>query len=210
MTLAEVNLVDTPTELTELRDVDPGTLDRLQARLSAEAEDARLLDLAYTTTDSPVGPLLLAATERGLVRIAFAVQDHDRVLAELAEQISPRILRAPRRLDQAVRELEEYFDGRRHDFDLPVDLGAAKTFRRTVQRLLPSIAYGQTVSYTELATRAGNAKAVRAVGSACATNPLPVVVPCHRVLRSDGSLGGYAGGLDAKRTLLTLESRVTT
>jgi len=148
------------------------------------------------------------ACERGLTRIAFASQDHDRVLAELAAQVSPRILRAPGRLERAARELDEYFTGTRRSFDLPLDLAATGEFRRTVQQLLPTIGYGRTVSYTELATLAGRPSAVRAAASACATNPLPVVVPCHRVLRTDGSLGGYLGGLAAKRALLDLEARV--
>jgi methylated-DNA-[protein]-cysteine S-methyltransferase len=147
------------------------------------------------------------ASERGLTRIAFASQDHDRVLAELAVQISPRILQAPSRLESAARELDEYFAGKRQTFDLPLDPGATGEFRRAVQQLLPTIGYGHTVSYTELATLAGRPTAVRAAASACATNPLPVVVPCHRVLRSDGGLGGYLGGLPAKRALLDLEAR---
>ncbi len=128
------------------------------------------------------------------------------MLAALAARISPRILHAPARLDQAARELEEYFGGRRTLFDLPLDLRLSTGFRRDVLAHLIEVAYGTTTSYASLALAAGNPKAVRAVGSACATNPLPVVVPCHRVLRSDGGVGGYLGGLDAKRTLLSLEA----
>jgi methylated-DNA-[protein]-cysteine S-methyltransferase len=120
--------------------------------------------------------------------------------------VSARILRSPRRLDAAATELDEYFSGRRRSFDLPLDLSLSSGFRRLVQHHLPEIAYGRTESYKQVAELVGNPKAVRAVGTACATNPLPVVVPCHRVLRSDGALGGYIGGLDAKRTLLELES----
>lgn len=201
----------TPTDnpLTALREVDPGTIAQLRATLADRAADAGLLDLAYRRVDSPVGPLLLVASERGLVRVAFASQDHDRVLADLAATLSPRVLEAPRRLDLAARELEEYFAGTRRAFDLPLDRSGAASFRLQVQQLLPTIGYGRTVSYTELARLAGRPRAVRAVGSACATNPLPIVVPCHRVLRNDGGLGGYLGGLAAKQLLLELESSVS-
>ncbi|MFM9378064.1 methylated-DNA--[protein]-cysteine S-methyltransferase [Gordonia sp. VNK21] len=181
-------------------------LARLHRRLETDAAAHELLDLAYTTVDSPVGELLLAATPAGLVRVAFAVEDHDRVLASLAEKVSPRILRAPSRLDAVARELDEYFSGRRRGFDVPLDLSLSRGFRRLVQEHLPEIGYGQTRSYREMAELVGNPKAVRAVGTACATNPLPVVVPCHRVLRTDGSLGGYIGGLEAKTALLHLEA----
>jgi len=191
-----------------LRAVDEATLSRLRGALADRAADADLLDLAYRTIDSPIGPLLLVATERGLIRVAFESQDHAQVLNQLASTVSPRVLEAPRRLDPAARELAEYFDGTRQVFDLPLDLTTTGEFRRAVQLLLPTIGYGQTVSYTELAALAGRPTAVRAVGTACATNPLPVVVPCHRVLRGDGTLGGYLGGLEAKRTLLELETRL--
>lgn len=191
---------------TTKRTLDAGLLDRLHAELVDRAERASLLDLAYRRLDSPIGSLLLVATERGLIRLAFETEDHDRVLADLAETVSPRVLAAPGRLDEVARELEQYFAGARQEFDLPLDWPADGGFRRTVQGLLPTIGYGRTVSYSELAQLAGRPTAVRAVGSACATNPLPIVVPCHRVLRSDGSLGGYAGGLAAKRTLLDLEA----
>ncbi|MFJ1755465.1 methylated-DNA--[protein]-cysteine S-methyltransferase [Kitasatospora sp. NPDC088134] len=198
----------TGDELTDLLSTpqDAAVLERLHRRLEAEADDAGLVDVAYTTVDSPVGPLLLAATPRGLVRVAYATEDHDRVLDTLGHKLSPRVLRAPRRLDAAARELDEYFTHRRRTFDLPLDLSLSKGFRQTVQRHLPEIAYGQTRSYRQIAELVGNPRAVRAVGTACATNPLPVVVPCHRVLRTDGTLGGYIGGLDAKTALLALES----
>jgi methylated-DNA-[protein]-cysteine S-methyltransferase len=155
--------------------------------------------------DSPVGLLLLAATDVGLVRVAYAREDHDTVLQNLADRISPRVLRAPARLDLAARELEEYFTGARQAFDLALDWRLSAGFRATVLHRLPDIGYGHTASYAAVAALAGNPKAVRAVGTACATNPLPVVVPCHRVVRSDGAMGGYLGGVEAKRTLLTLE-----
>jgi methylated-DNA-[protein]-cysteine S-methyltransferase len=162
--------------------------------------------VAYRTLDTPAGSLLLAATERGLVRVAYDSQGHDKVLSDLAARISPRILNAPRRLDPAAREIDEYFAGRRRSFDLPLDLSLLTGFRRIVLSHLPDIAYGQTASYAAVAAVAGNPRAVRAVGNACATNPLPVVVPCHRVVRADGSFGGYLGGPAAKRLLLNLEA----
>jgi len=184
---------------------DTLTLERLRTRLADDAAREGLLDVAYRQVDSPVGPLLLAATERGLVRVAFAFEDHDRVLADLAARVGPRVLRAPARLDTAARQLEEYFTGDRTAFDLDVDLALSHGFRRTVLEHLRTIGYGHTESYTEVAGHVGNPRAVRAVGSACATNPLPIVVPCHRVLRSDGGIGGYLGGLPAKELLLALE-----
>jgi methylated-DNA-[protein]-cysteine S-methyltransferase len=180
--------------------------ERLHARLVDAAEQDDLLDVSYRTVDSPVGPLLLAATPEGLVRVAFSREGHEAVLGRLAEQISPRIMRAPRRLDDTAAQLDEYFAGRRRAFALPIDLQLAHGFRRTVLRHLRDVAYGDTVSYAGLAAAAGRPAAVRATGSACATNPLPLVVPCHRVVRSDGSLGNYGGGVDAKRALLELEA----
>jgi methylated-DNA-[protein]-cysteine S-methyltransferase len=178
----------------------------MHERLNAEAEREGLLDVAYRTFDSPVGSLLLAATKEGLVKVAFDRQDHDAVLAALAAAISPRVLLAPARLDAAARQLDEYFTGNRRSFDLPLDFRLARGFRLSVLEHLPEIDYGHTESYAEVAAAAGSPKAVRAVGTACALNPLPVVVPCHRVVRSDGSYGQYAGGEEAKRTLLTLEA----
>jgi methylated-DNA-[protein]-cysteine S-methyltransferase len=177
----------------------------LRRRLEEGAEAVDLLDVAYRTVDTPVGPLLLAATVEGLVRVAYECEDFDRVLEALADRVSPRVLRAPKRLDHAARQLEEYFAGRRTGFELPLDYALSSGFRQLVQRHLPQIAYGHTETYKDVAAIVGNPKAVRAVGSACATNPLPVVVPCHRVLRTDGTLGGYIGGLAAKTALLTLE-----
>jgi methylated-DNA-[protein]-cysteine S-methyltransferase len=202
--------VNTETDLTDalVRSLDgnPDDLRRLHDRLAAAAEVDRLLDVAYRTLDTPVGTLLLAATDVGLVRVAYPLEDHEAVLQVLADEISPRILLAPARLDESARELDEYFTGRRRTFDLQLDWRLSKGFRSTVLRALPSISYGQTASYAAVAELAGNPKAVRAVGSACATNPLPVVVPCHRVVRSDGVIGGYLGGPDAKRALLDLEA----
>ena len=182
-------------------------LDALTARLAVAAEDAGLLAVAYTPVDTPDGPLLLAATPEGRVRVAYATEDHDAVLQSLADRISPRVLRAPARLDAVVRQLEEYFAGRRTAFDLPLDFRLSAGFRRDVLTHLREVAYGTTASYATLAAAAGSPRAVRAVGTACATNPLPVVVPCHRVIGADGSLVGFGGGLPRKRFLLDLAQR---
>jgi methylated-DNA-[protein]-cysteine S-methyltransferase len=177
---------------------------RLHDRLVADAERAGLLDVAYRTVDSPVGPLLLAATPAGLVRVAYGSPDE--ALTSLADKVSPRILHAPGRLDAVARQLDAYFAGTRHTFDVPLDLRLASGFRRSVLDHLPDIGYGRTASYADVAAAAGSPRAVRAVGTACALNPVPVVLPCHRVVRSDGSMGRYAGGDEAKRTLLALEA----
>lgn len=177
----------------------------LHNQLVESALTEGLLDISYRTFDSPVGSLLLAATEVGLLRVAFECENHDAVLESLAERVSPRILYAPSRLDAAATELEDYFAGRRTSFELALDFRLTAGFRRCVLGHLPDISYGTTATYAAVANLAGSPRAVRAVGSACATNPLPVVVPCHRVVRSDGSAGGYVGGAQAKRELLTLE-----
>jgi methylated-DNA-[protein]-cysteine S-methyltransferase len=179
---------------------------RLHDQLVAAAEADLLLDVAYRTVDSPVGTLLLAATKQGLVRVAYEIENHDQVLHVLSERVSPRILRAPRRLDQVARQLAEYFAGERRDFVLPLDFRLAHGFRREVLARLLMIDYGSTESYSKVAAATGHPGAVRAVGTACATNPMPVIVPCHRVLRSDGTLGGYIGGLQIKAALLSLEA----
>ena len=186
--------------------VDDADLARLRTRLADDAAASGVLDVAYRTVDSPIGPLLVAATQKGLVRVAFGLEDFDAVLTALAERVSPRVLESRPRLDAVATELDEYFSGRRREFDLPLDFAMSSGFRQEVQRYLPHINYGQTRSYKQVAESIGNPKAVRAVGTACATNPLPVVVPCHRVLRSDGGLGGYLGGLEAKSDLLELET----
>ena len=196
----------TPTTDPALDQVAPALLERLHHRLSEQADAAGLLDVAYRTVDSPYGDLLLAATTRGLVRVAFAREDHDAVLGRLAALLSPRLLRAPARLDAAAGQLEEYFAGRRRVFALDLDLRLSAGYRRTVLDHLRGVPFGRTESYTEVARATDSPRAVRAVGSACATNPLPIVVPCHRVVRSDGSLGGYVGGLDVKASLLSLEA----
>jgi methylated-DNA-[protein]-cysteine S-methyltransferase len=181
-------------------------LDQLRAAIARRAQEQDLLDVAYRDLDTPLGRLLLAATPAGLVRVAFPVEDPDAVLETLSARVSPRVLHAPARLDPVARELDEYFAGRRHGFDLPVDLQLASGFRRIVLERLTEVPYARTVSYGELAARAGSPRAVRAVGTACALNPVPLVVPCHRVVRSDGTPGRYRGGPEAKRRLLALEA----
>jgi methylated-DNA-[protein]-cysteine S-methyltransferase len=176
-----------------------------QDRLARRAAEEGLLDVAYTTADSPFGQLLLAQTPRGLVRIGLPNQDAEEMLIDLAARVSPRVLEAPAQLDETRRELDLYFDGRLDRFDLPLDWRLANGFRLRVLRAINRIPYGQTRSYTEMATRAGNERAVRAAGTACGTNPIPLVVPCHRVLRTSGALGGYGGGLPMKRALLEME-----
>jgi methylated-DNA-[protein]-cysteine S-methyltransferase len=187
-------------------DADDETLSRLHLRLESDAAADGLLDVAYRTVDSPVGTLLLAATNVGLVRVAYDIEDHDAVLARLARSVSPRVLRAPARLDTVAHQLDEYFGKRRTTFEVPVDLRLAEGFRRSVVEHLREIDYGARESYAEVAAAVGSPRAVRAVGTACAHNPLPVVIPCHRVVRSDGSTGQYVGGAAAKSALLTLEA----
>lgn len=193
--------------LETLTSTRPEHLHILHARLGTNADQAGLLDLAYRIVDTPVGRLMLASTTKGLVRVAYEREDFDAVLETLAAKISPRILKAPHRLEEPARQVEEYFEGTRHTFDVALDDALSTGFRRTVQQYLPHIEYGHTLTYKQVANLVGNPKAVRAVGTACATNPLPLVVPCHRVLRSDGGLGGYLGGVDAKETLLNLEQQ---
>jgi methylated-DNA-[protein]-cysteine S-methyltransferase len=200
------NEQDLARGLARITDATVDHLDALHARLAAAAQHEGVLDIAYRFVDSPVGALLIAATELGLVRVAYAGEGHDTVLQSLADRISPRILLAPGRLDTVARQLDEYFAGKRQEFSVPLDWRLSAGFRNTVLRHLPEIGYGHTASYAAVARLAGNPTAVRAVGSACATNPLPVVVPCHRVVRSDGAMGGYLGGPEAKRLLLTLEA----
>ncbi len=188
----------TPT--TEKRGIEK-SIQALRERAAAEG----LLDVAYATADSPFGTLLLAKTPQGLVRIGLPNEDREELLADLAGRISPRVLEAPAGLDEERRELDDYFAGRRHAFELPIDWQLSHGFLLRARQGIAAIPYGETRTYTDLARAAGNERAVRAAGSACSRNPIPLVVPCHRVLRSDGSLGGYAGGLAMKEKLLDLE-----
>ncbi len=180
-------------------------MQRVRATLANRAQQQNLLDVAYRTLDTPVGQLLIAATALGLIRVAYARQGHEAVLTALAEQVSPRVLFAPAKLDTAARQFDDYFTRQRRGFDLAVDLRLATGFRRTVLEHLPDVSYGRTVSYGELAAEVGHPRAARAVGTACATNPLPLVIPCHRVVLGDGSPGAYIGGPEIKRVLLELE-----
>jgi len=164
-------------------------------------------DVFYARYDAPIGPLTLAATEAGLAAVAFG--DGAATLDELSRRVSPQVLERPERLDPVRRELDEYFAGRREAFSVPLDWCLTTGFRRTAQQAIARIPYGQVATYADIAAATGQPGATRAAGTACRTNPIPVVVPCHRVLRSDGSIGGYAGdmpgGLDIKRHLLALE-----
>jgi methylated-DNA-[protein]-cysteine S-methyltransferase len=170
------------------------------------AAAAGLLDVAYATTDSPLGTLLLASTPRGLVRLAYVDhEDEDEVLEQLATRVSPRVLRVARRLDDPLRELDQYFAGRRRQFDLPLDWRLSRGFGRRVLEATARIPFGSTATYKQVATEAGSARAYRAAGNALGSNPIPIIVPCHRILHSGGGLGGYTGGLDRKRMLLGVE-----
>lgn len=174
--------------------------------LAVRAEAEGLVDVAYTSVDSPLGSLTVAATPRGLVRVAYdGFRPRDEVLEDLAKRISPRVLEAPSRLDAVRRELEEYFDGRRREFDVPLDWSLTKGFFRAVLQQTARIGFGQVSTYAGVAKGAGSPRAVRAAGNALGSNPMPVVVPCHRVLHSGGGLGGYTGGVERKEFLLQLE-----
>ena len=198
-------------------DVDParaGKSPRLRGRpdapdlpdIVAAAAAAGLLDVAYALLDSPVGRLLLARTSVGLARIAYLDgDDEDAILSELATRISPRVLAAPRQLDEPRRELDQYFHGRRRRFEVPLDLRLMTDFGRRILAATAAIPYGSVSTYREVAMRAGSPRGSRAAGNALGANPLPIVLPCHRVLHSGGGLGGYTGGLDRKRTLLAIE-----
>jgi methylated-DNA-[protein]-cysteine S-methyltransferase len=181
-------------------------LTTLRARLAARADDADLLDVAFRTVDSPFGALLVAATRAGVARVAFEREDHAAVLEHLATAIGPRMLRSDRRTDDVARQLDEYFTGQRRAFDVRVDLQLAQGFRREVLTHLRDIAYGRTESYADVARAAGRPAAARAAASACSHNPIPLVVPCHRVVRSDGSIGQYLGGPEVKAALLAMEA----
>ncbi len=174
--------------------------------LDLAASSAGLLDVAYATFDSPLGELLVASTERGLVRVAYLDgEDEGVVLQGLAAKLSPRVLRAPRRLEQPRRELDQYLSGRRREFELPLDWRLTRGFARRVLRATARIPYGSVSDYKRVATEAGSPRGYRAAGNALGSNPLPIVIPCHRVLHSGGGLGGYTGGLERKRLLLRVE-----
>jgi methylated-DNA-[protein]-cysteine S-methyltransferase len=177
--------------------------------IAERAADEGLLDVAYTSVDSPLGPLVVAATPKGLVRVSYSeFRGDDEVLEDLARRVSPRVLEAPARLDGVRRELEEYFEGRRERFDTPIDWTHLAGFTREVLRATAKIPFGDVSTYAGVAQAAGSPRAVRAAGNALGANPMPVIVPCHRVLRTGGSLGGYTGGLERKEFLLRLEGRL--
>jgi methylated-DNA-[protein]-cysteine S-methyltransferase len=180
--------------------------DSLERSVAERAAAAGLLDVAYAAVDSPLGSLTVAATPRGLVRVAYASsRSRDEVLEDLAARVSPRVLEDPARLDDVRRELDEYFEGRRTDFEVSIDWSLTRGFTRKVLHQTARIGYGELLTYADVAGRAGSPRAVRAAGNALGANPLPVVVPCHRVVRTGGSLGGYTGGLERKEFLLRLE-----
>jgi methylated-DNA-[protein]-cysteine S-methyltransferase len=175
-------------------------------QLAARASEEGLLDVAYATLDTPMGTVVVAATEKGLVRVALPGEPLDRVLSQLAEGVSPRVIAYPRRLDEARRELEQYFAGERERFEIPLDWRLSHAgFYRRVLRATSKVPFGEVITYTDAAERAGSPRAFRAAGSALGSNPIPIVVPCHRVVRSGGDIGNYGGGPEMKRFLLELE-----
>jgi methylated-DNA-[protein]-cysteine S-methyltransferase len=187
------------------RGLPEGALDRFATRAAGDG----LLDVAYTTLDTPVGELLVAATPRGVVRISYLDWfPADETLGDLSRRVSPRVLEAPERLDEIRRELDEYFEGERRSFDISVDRTLLGPFARKVLGRTAKIPYGEVSTYAAVAAAAGSPRASRAAGNALAGNPIPIVIPCHRVLRSGGGLGGYAGGLDRKTRLLALEGAI--
>ena len=194
------------TELEQaLERVGPVDASAAHERFLRRAIEEGLVDVAYAPVDSPVGELVAAVTPRGLVRLAYEDGRGDAVLSELAARVSPRVIEAPARLDDVRRQLDEYFEGRRTTFELGIDWTLARGFTRRVLQSTASVPFGELATYREVASGAGNAAAVRAAGNALGANPMPIVVPCHRVVRTGGGLGGYTGGLDRKRFLLRLE-----
>ena|SRR5215210_450688 len=186
-------------------------LDRAIQGMLSHAERDGLIDVAYAEVDSPFGKLLVARTDRGVVRLALPTErgqqrSRDVVLKELATIVSPRVLESPKALDHERRELDDYFEGRRRKFDVPVDWSLTTPgFRSRALHAVAHIPYGKTKTYTEIAKEAGNPRASRAAGTACGRNPVPLIVPCHRVVQSGGGIGNYGGGPEMKRALLDLE-----
>jgi methylated-DNA-[protein]-cysteine S-methyltransferase len=188
-----------------------GDLERATQGLLARAEGEGLVDVAYAEVDSPFGKLLVAGTDHGLIKVALphrkdgSTRDWEEALDEIATAVSPRILEAPARLDDARRQLDDYFEGRRRKFELPLDFRLTHGFQGKAIKQIARIPYGKTLTYGELAAKAGNPRAFRAAGTACGANPLPPIVPCHRVLPAGGGVGSYGGGPEMKRALLELE-----
>jgi methylated-DNA-[protein]-cysteine S-methyltransferase len=178
---------------------------RVTAELARRADAAGLLDVAWATLDTPLGPIAVFVTPRGLVRVAYDRENFGEVAAEVAEQVSPRVLVAPQRTDVVREQLEDYFEARRRTFDVPIDWTLVRGFNQGVLKATADIPFGETASYGEVAAAAGSPRAARAAGNALAGNPIPIVVPCHRVIHADGGIGGYTGGLENKRFLLRLE-----
>ena len=199
--------------MSELRGLRALVVDEAAARaardFSAVAAGAGLADVAFATVDSPFGPLLVAATRRGLVRLAYPHEDVDGSLEELARAVSPRILEAPARVDEIRRELDQYFEGRRQHFAVPVDFRLTRGFTQKILRIVSRIPFGSLLTYGQVATKAGSPRAYRAAGNALGSNPIPIVVPCHRVVHAGGGLGGYTGGLERKEFLLRLEGALS-
>jgi len=194
------------SELEGLRTTDlDEAADRAARVFAARAAEAGLADVAYTMMDSPFGPLLVATTKRGLVRLAYPHEDVDEALEELARVVSPRVLEAPDRTDEVRRELDQYFQGDRQSFGVPVDFRLTRGFTQKVLRITSRIPFGSLLTYGQVATKAGSPRAYRAAGNALGSNPIPIVVPCHRVVHADGGLGGYTGGIERKQFLLRLE-----
>jgi methylated-DNA-[protein]-cysteine S-methyltransferase len=194
------------TELEQaLERVGPVDASAAQERFLRRAIEEGLVDVAYAPVDSPVGELVVAVTPRGLVRLAYEDGRGDAVLSELAARVSPRVIEAPARLDDVRRKLDEYFGGRRQSFDLGIDWTLARGFTRRVLQSTAKVPFGELATYREVASGAGNAAAVRAAGNALGANPMPIVVPCHRVVRTGGAMGGYTGGVERKEYLLSLE-----
>ena len=183
----------------------PLQLDELTARLRLRAERDGLLDVAYATVDSPLGPLTVLVTPAGLLRISYQDESLEATLQETADRVSPRVLEAPERTDEVRRELGEYFEGRRRTFDLALDWRLVRGFAAQVLRATARVPFGDVTTYQAVATAAGSPRAYRAAGNALGSNPIPIVVPCHRVVHSGGGLGGYTGGLSRKEFLLGLE-----
>jgi methylated-DNA-[protein]-cysteine S-methyltransferase len=196
---------DIETMLRRDRASDVDQAEAAAARLVELADAEGLVDVSYGTVESPFGQLLAATTRRGLVRLAFPEEDVDDVLERLARAVSPRIVETPRALDGARRELDEYFSGGRRGFELKLDRALIGPFSRRVLGATARIPYGRVLSYQDVAARAGSPRGSRAAGNALGSNPIPIVIPCHRVLRTGGALGGYGGGLERKRWLLQLE-----
>jgi methylated-DNA-[protein]-cysteine S-methyltransferase len=194
------------TELEQaLERIGPVDATAAQERFLRRAIEEGLVDVAYAPVDSPLGELVAAVTPRGLVRLAYEDGRGDAVLSELAARVSPRVIEAPARLDDVRRQLDEYFEGRRHTFALGIDWTLARGFTRRVLQSTAKVPFGELATYREVASGAGNAAAVRAAGNALGANPMPIVVPCHRVVRTGGALGGYTGGVERKEYLLSLE-----